>query len=363
MFIKYGSTGQFRDAIKHIQSTSGFHSVTPPKVTLKGTPKIHGTNAAVVIARDGTWHVQSRERILTPESDNAGFAAWAYGNKAYFDSLADYLKASMLSEETHIAIYGEWCGGNIQKGVGVNLLPKMFVVFGMGYVRPNPKANPDNDGMNHATSWADFDYWLMWHNEICKAGIEIPKNLYRISEFPSEYVVVDFASPTLSQNALVEKTLAAEKDCPVARHFLPNHEGELVGEGWVWKWQWQDGDNDIPEPMLEALDQIRFKTKGEKHSSSKVVAIAPVDVEKVKSIDAFVEYACTENRLNQGLQKMEELGQALDNSAIGVYIKWVVGDIMKEELDTMVASGIEPKDVNGKISRKAKDFLMPHLNT
>ena len=29
----------------------------------------------------------------------------------------------------YCAIYGEWCGGNIQKGVAINGLNKMFVIF------------------------------------------------------------------------------------------------------------------------------------------------------------------------------------------------------------------------------------------
>jgi len=42
----------------------------------------------------------------------------------------------------------------------------------------------------------------------------------------------------------------------------------------------------------------------------------------------------------------------------GDYLRWVVGDILKEELSTMMASGIEPKDVNGAISKKAREFFM-----
>ena len=40
------------------------------------TEKIDGTNACIAIHDDGTYHVQSRNNIITPERDNAGFARW-----------------------------------------------------------------------------------------------------------------------------------------------------------------------------------------------------------------------------------------------------------------------------------------------
>jgi hypothetical protein len=38
---------------------------------------------------------------------------------------------------TTITIYGEWCGGNIQKGVGITNLEKSFFIFGVK-ITPNP---------------------------------------------------------------------------------------------------------------------------------------------------------------------------------------------------------------------------------
>ena len=108
-FIKFPSIGQFRDAIKQVQSTCKYHNVALPTVKFRGTVKLHGTNAAVVIAKDGTWHCQSRERIITPESDNAGFAAWVYGNKDYWDTLAQGLSAALENNDETMQIYGEWC--------------------------------------------------------------------------------------------------------------------------------------------------------------------------------------------------------------------------------------------------------------
>lgn len=345
-FIKFPSIGQFRDAIKQVQSACAYHNVALPTVAFRGTMKLHGTNAAVVIAKDGTWHCQSRERIITPESDNAGFAAWCYGNKDYWDALAQGLKDVIFSENETMQIYGEWCGGNIQKGVGLSGLPKMFVIFAIRF-----SADAESQDWENLHGWDDiFD--SIPHK---------PENLYFSNQFPEYKVTIDFNSPTLIQNKLVEIAEAVEKDCPVARHFLPDSTDELIGEGVVWTVDFQ-GDFELPDVLSNTFAGLRFKVKGSRHSQSKVKTIAPVDVDKVKSIDAFVEYACTENRLKQGLDKLTEMGLEHSTKSTGDYIKWVIGDILKEELDTMIASGIEPRDVNGQIARKAREFFMNNLS-
>lgn len=344
-FIKFPSIGQFRDAIKQVQSACAYHNVALPTVEFRGTVKLHGTNAAVVIAKDGTWHCQSRERIITPESDNAGFAAWVYGNKDYWNKVAKGLAGGCLNDDECVQVYGEWCGGNIQKGVGLSGLPKMFIIFGMRF-----SADAESQ------EWADLGNWLSFFEHKDK-----PDNIFCSIDFPAYNVTIDFNSPTLVQNKLVEITEAIEKDCPVARHFLPDSTDELIGEGAVWEVDF-NGDFELPDVLHNTFSGLRFKVKGEKHSASKVKTIAPVDVDKVKSIDAFVEYACTENRLKQGLDKLTEMGLELSTKSTGDYIKWVMQDILKEELDTMVASGIEPRDVNGQIARKAREFFMNNLS-
>src|SRR3990170_1416693 len=66
---------------------------------------VHNTHGAYVESPTGECWFQSRENIITPEKDNAGFA-----------------------------MFGEWCGGGIQKGVALNQLLKMFVIFGIALV-------------------------------------------------------------------------------------------------------------------------------------------------------------------------------------------------------------------------------------
>lgn len=79
------------------------------------TEKIDGTNGLIAIGEDGEFQVGSRNRWITPEKDNAGFARWAYEHK---DELMQ------LGEGFH---YGEWWGLGIQRGYG--LKEKRFSLF------------------------------------------------------------------------------------------------------------------------------------------------------------------------------------------------------------------------------------------
>lgn len=66
------------------------------------------------------YHVRagSRNRWLTPESDNFGFAAWVYANVV--NIVAD------LGPGMH---YGEWWGSGIQRGYGLSAGQKRFSLF------------------------------------------------------------------------------------------------------------------------------------------------------------------------------------------------------------------------------------------
>lgn len=79
------------------------------------TEKIDGTNACVVVDSDCRAFAQSRSRLITPESDNFGFAGWVKAN-------ADEL--SRLGPGHH---FGEWWGVGIQRGYG--LTERRFSLF------------------------------------------------------------------------------------------------------------------------------------------------------------------------------------------------------------------------------------------
>src|SRR5699024_8947725 len=127
---------QFRDvATETVAKYSGVDD-SKLKAMYRRTIKLHGSNSSIVFPLNGTNEIyaQSRNRIITPENDNAGFARWVEKN-SYI--IQDYFYEHMPDQDeywpavSHVVVYGEWCGQGIQKGTALNQLPKMFVVFGV----------------------------------------------------------------------------------------------------------------------------------------------------------------------------------------------------------------------------------------
>jgi hypothetical protein len=81
------------------------------------TEKIDGTNAQVHITEDGRIFAGSRNRWITPEADNFGFARWV---QQYGEELRQ------LGTGSH---YGEWWGSGIQRGYGLEKGEKRFSLF------------------------------------------------------------------------------------------------------------------------------------------------------------------------------------------------------------------------------------------
>jgi hypothetical protein len=97
-----------------------FRSLERVETTVTLTEKIDGTNAQICIWQEPSGDMQlmtcSRNRIITPEDDNHGFAKWAYNHKEKLQTF--------LGEGRH---FGEWCGGSIARGYG--LKNKCFALF------------------------------------------------------------------------------------------------------------------------------------------------------------------------------------------------------------------------------------------
>ncbi len=336
-FNKYPSIDQFRNVVRQVTSMTQYqgkdeegkaiydNTVSLPTLTFKGTVKLHGTNAGVGYnPSTGEIWAQKRTDLCTVEKDNAGFAFFVEKNKMAFEHIfgliVDYKMFGDVKSEDTITLYGEWCGGNIQKGVALSELDKMFVIFGL-------KINEE---------------WVSCHE--LYLGAE-SKGIYNINIFPTFSIDIDFNNPALSQNELSDLTIAVEEECPVGKALGVSG----IGEGIVYT-------NDDMDHRLQ------FKVKGEKHSATKVKKLAKVDTEKLNSISEFVEYAVTENRLNQGIEQVfTTKGEEIDIKQMGAFLKWVMSDICKEEMDTLVENNLEPKDVAKSVSNKARGWFMAKL--
>jgi hypothetical protein len=321
-FRAFPKIGQYRNVIKEVNDVCKYDGLKLPTVEFTGTVKLHGTNAAVGMnAETAEMWVQSRSRIITPGDDNAGFAKEVQEKHLAYRALLTQVSASVGCKADKIYVYGEWCGGNIQKGVALNQLNKMFVVFKVVAVTGEKSEEIDLDVFNNIEAFNDF-------------------NIYFINQFLTYAVEVDFNKPGEVQNKFVELTEKVETECPVCAQLG----AKGIGEGIVWNGKWNGRD-------------LIFKVKGEKHSASKVKKLASVDPETLNKISDFVEYACTENRLNQGLENVE-----LEMKNIGQFIGWINKDIHDEESDVLKKNGLSMKEVAKELSRKSREFFISKLD-
>lgn len=345
--IKYPSIEQFRSVIATVlrqynfvgldENGDAIYDTTKPKPTLtfKGTVKLHGTNAGVSFkyGYDNTseYWAQSRENIITPEKDNAGFAFFVESHKEAFKKFASQIDSTGLFDVRHniVTIYGEWAGGNIQKGVGVSNLPKSFFIFG---VKVTPITTSEEEAKEKPAYWIPSHY------------LKSPEdNIYNIEDFPTWEMDIDFNMPQLVQNQLSELTLAVEEECPVAKAF--GFSG--IGEGLVWSTSFNGKVH-------------RFKCKGELHAGkSKVKTLNRVDDEKIKKTLEIAEKVTPTWRLAQMLETACDFmnGGTLDRSKLGEYIKLVMADVIKEDMDLLVEAGLEPKDIGKYVSEIARRYF------
>lgn len=272
----------------------------------------------------------------------------------------------------------------IQKGVAISKIDKSLFIFS------HFKVSPFDENLN--------SYWLPTFID-GKPIRDNDNNIFNILNYQIDIINIDFNKAYLSQKELGDLTQEIEDECPVAKSF--GHSG--IGEGNIWICNYLKLSKDIiekndilnsllsdiikddklyhfsfnlnklkcidinyeeliysPETTLELMkqsSQLTMKVKGEKHSVTKVKTLASVDVEKMNSIHDFVEYTVTENRVQQGIDELFNSPYEYDRSKTGDFLRWIVNDIMSEEMDTMTENNLKPKDVNKYISHKAREMF------
>jgi len=329
---KFSEIEHFRHVVKTVNLYHERNGKTGQEPTMHytGTVKLHGTNAGLrrtakshgaTSKKPGKLQTQSRNNIIGLGNDNYGFAAFINDTpEEYLHELLDMVDPDHKKDVT---LFGEWCGGGIQGGCGVNQLNVHWVLFG---------------------AWVDDKYV-----QINKSVKLKERGIHNILEIPQYHVVVDFKNPEDVIDELTKLTLEVEAECPWAKHFGMTG----IGEGIVWTCDERPDDSDM-----------WFKTKGEKHSgkSRSKKKVATIDPQKVENINQCVDIILTEGRLNQGFEHLAEKGLELEMKNMGKYLKWVGQDTMKEELDTVEANGLEWSDVSKIITSRAKAYFMERYN-
>jgi len=331
--VKMVSIEQFRHIVYNVNKAAKFigmkgdepvfdESLPNPIITAKGTIKLHGT-CSIITANEEDIVFSSKNRVLEIYKDNYGFAEFCTARLDTINRLVQELVASLnlsLKENT-ISIFGEFVGKGIQKGVGISELDKSLFIFGA-------KVNPNN---GEASYWIDSSF------------LKSPEDrIYNIEDYKTYSIEIDFNHPEIASNRFNEIVNEVETECPVAKAFGISG----IGEGVVYTFNYKD-------------TRYIFKTKGEKHSKSKVKKLKTVDLEKMSSIDKCAEEISHEWRYVQALTDIfgTDYEKNINRKKLGEYLKWVNKDTIKEEYDIIAKYDLEAKEVLPIVSKKAKEFF------
>jgi hypothetical protein len=341
----FASIEQFRTFLKELIQHDESRNIFDATYTLRGTVKLHGTHADIVARRTlsedlvdpcFTLQYQSRNRILTPEQDNCGFARHmrsvpVENMSALMKNIKDMyhsLKGEEKEEEEieEIMIAGEWCGRGIQKGVAISELPPMFVIFAI-------KVND------------------VWQDIVPFGHIQDTfHQIYNITRGPVYELTLRTKDPGETVNALVALTAEIEKECPFGKTFGVSG----IGEGAVF----------VCKELL-SHSKFWFKVKGDLHSVSRVKTLkekSSEEKEMLKNVDEFAKRVVTEARLEQAESYLREMNLDWNIRNMGTFISFVVKDVLKEEKEEMQEYGIQESVLKKKVSGIAKRYFLTGLS-
>ena len=297
-----------------------------PVVDYIGKVKIHGTNAAIVIAADGTYHCQSRTQVIVAgENDNAGFALWVSQRIAQINQILEAEQLLLLDGGGNhsYAIFGEWCGSKISPKVALSQLGRrVFVVFAVAYK------------IGETVYWSFDDDLSLFHNP------EI--DLYNVNLFGAYPITVDFNDPAAAQIQILETTAAVEAQCPAGKFF--GLEG--IGEGLVYT-----------HPGLDP--RCFFKSKGVLHkgTSKQRESISDEESDQLTALcDLLLRVGQIETRFEQAIKMLRLDGHLLDSMRdTKLVIDWVWADIFEENLLDIQASGLDQKQVTAVVTKRVRE--------
>lgn len=323
-------------------SIEGFHNIVklvekyPHLASIpfeyRGKIKLHGTCAGIRIF-NGEVIAQSREIVITPKKDNAGFAKWV-------ESTVDYWK--QLSCEEELTVFGEWCGLGIMKGTAINQIKsKIFVVFAI---------------MKGTVGFEDESEFPIEDNNLFIVDPEEIKGI--LKNTPQNIHVL----PWTNQDVFKADFLDKETLRPIVK--LINSEIERIEhcDPWVKEKFGIEGicEGIVYYPQLDKLTRkifsnFAFKAKGEKHKVVKVREAVYVDPQVASDINDFVSMFVTEARLEQGLAA---IGGGLEMQNMGPFLKWMNSDIIKESVLELKASNLKWEQVQGAVTGMARQWFM-----
>lgn len=336
-------TTHIPDIIKNFKKLN-VDSATPKQdaflgaIPLVGTVKLHGTHADILIEGDNRIVFQSRNVVgLDVNKDNAGFATCMSSKIKALLSLRDLyltrwqqLNPSMPMDPTPtVLIAGEWIGKGVQSGVAICNLSKRFVIVS---VNINGQWQKDID-------YSDFALPTLDIYNVSRAG-HLNATLY-----PEE--------PQRTIDELQELAEQVAKHCPFAMTF--GLQGE--GEGLVWK------------PALSIYNgspDLWFKTKGGrfKPTFARPPWQSSENAEHYREAAAAVARLwCSDQRMEQGLEYLDEKGITRNMKGLTQYLKWIQNDIMVEEKSYIAEHKVDVSSLRIEIAKVTKPWYTDRLES
>jgi len=339
IFKKWNKTPTLKDIVKLVRKNCDYLGHEYPRLSFLGTVKLHGTNSCIAWTKDKeAWHYQSRNRVITPMHDNAGFASFA--SKVDVQEIVEDIKF-MLDPQESLYIYGEFAGKGIQQSVGINGIDKSFFVF-----------HVESDG-------EDVTQWL--HDTM-----RYDPPLYSIYSFKVFPLVIDFKDiDTKTLFDINSDVNSVDQICPVAAQLL-DMEDAGHGEGIVYTAvNLLSSDSKVDDGTGNGPQTIRFKAKGESHSNVKAKVKRPQTEQELLnldnaekflhdlSVDYYIEQQFTEHFSQPALEP--------ENKDIAPFIKFVFADILSEHKEDIERLGIT-REVSKIINRQSAIFLKRKIN-
>ncbi len=317
---KFPKIKSWKHVCKAVDARAGLVDDGPclGRVTYEGTVKLHGTNCGVVCTAAGLVP-QSRNRALTVDSDNYGFAAFVAEHRDPIRLIEARLRRG---DDRPLVVYGELVGQGIQNGVAITKLERrQWVIFAAAFVDGSElhflERRPDVPG-DLAPTFASV--------------LDVEDVRYELT--------VDFRDPLsrcAAYNTSAELVTAVDQRCPwAARYDLDG-----AGEGVVW----------IPTGEHRNDLNLWWKHKGGSHKNAPKV-IRTVDVEHLGRVQAAAA-RCLEGRLEQALEYLEEMRLPLDTTSIPEFLKRIGGEVKTECDLELEEAGLSWKQVSKQVNAMA----------
>lgn len=325
---KFTSIEALRHVVTHVRKYYDSKAMRYPIINFTGTVKLHGSNGGVRIM-NGDVRPQSRENMLSMQTDNFGFYAFCHPLFDTFRELANKIG------HNDITIYGEWCGTGIQKNVALAQLPKHFVIVNAWVSKGGDEGQ--YIGINAITDKLTEDDIKSLNS----------MGIWFINQIPTYDITIDFHDPQKAADEITELTLAVEQECPWGKFRGVSG----IGEGIVWVATHTPYDT-----------RVWFKSKGVLHKGAgdkadKVAKKLYATPEQVEGTNRLLDLILPEWRLEQGYNYVVDAVGTPTSRDTGTFLKWIHADVLKEETDRITANGLTWKDVVGHVSKRAKAYF------